>query len=158
MMKKCERGCPFWTPTAVPLGSFCALYDIENTSTWSLGSQRIFLRKTSYLLWPPTSSLKLDALSIFWMGKMRYAVHIYRYALHISKKSNLTSEASKNDSNAIKYPKTFKLLNKLLPKILRWNMFKVFLISVFWEKVMTSKKDMQCISIDMHCISPQTSS
>ena len=33
----------------VPLGTFDAQYDIENTSVWSLGGQRIFLRKTSYL-------------------------------------------------------------------------------------------------------------
>ena len=32
----------------VPLGTFDAQYDIENTSVWSLGGQRIFLRKTSY--------------------------------------------------------------------------------------------------------------
>ena len=32
----------------VPLGTFDAQYDIENTSAWSLGGQRIFLRKTSY--------------------------------------------------------------------------------------------------------------
>ena len=37
-------------------------------------------------------SMKLDALSIFWMEKTRYAVHIYRYALYISKKFESRSE------------------------------------------------------------------
>ena len=35
--------------TNVPLGNSESQYEIENTSTWSLGGQRIFLRKTSYL-------------------------------------------------------------------------------------------------------------
>jgi len=32
----------------VPLGTFDAQYDIENTSVWSLRGQRISLRKSSY--------------------------------------------------------------------------------------------------------------
>ena len=52
-----QRGCTFGEGqvkellkgTNVPLGNSEAQYDIENTSTWSLGGQRIFLRKTSYL-------------------------------------------------------------------------------------------------------------
>ena len=51
------RGCPFWSSFNVLLGSFCAQYDIENTSTWSLGSQRIFLRKSSYLRTLPFHTL-----------------------------------------------------------------------------------------------------
>ena len=58
--------------------------------------------------------------------KKRYAVHIYRYALHISENSEsrlkavkAASQTSKNDPNAIKYLDTFNLLIKLFSKILR---------------------------------------
>ena len=40
----------------VLLGSFYTEYDIENTSTWSLGGQRIFLRKNCY----PSSTLSIS--------------------------------------------------------------------------------------------------
>ena len=53
----------------VPLGTFDAQYDIENTSVWSLGGQRIFLRKTSYL----SSTLNIGMKFRTQIGKNPYS-------------------------------------------------------------------------------------
>ena len=54
----------------VPLGTFDAQYDIEKTSIWLLGGQRIFLRKSSYLRTPPfhtSHPIKFDMKMKFFL-------------------------------------------------------------------------------------------
>ena len=77
-----QRGCPFWISITLPQYGSCAQYDIENTSTWSLGGQRIFLRKTSYL----SSTLIIGMKFRTQIGKNPYSPENMRILRRIRKK------------------------------------------------------------------------
>ena len=66
----------------VPLGTFDAQYDIENTSVWSLGGQRIFLRKGRYLASHPKVSISIQRMTLFVVKKSGFKLKSSNFSLN----------------------------------------------------------------------------